>query len=148
MAFQTSINVLFAITSWCQYQMLTLTGWVGFETVDSLCLWLYLLDWNPFCGVKILDALYWRIELLHWILNTSIMNLYGFRSLEHHSWKFNLVDYCFIISCLISTIDICLESFDRSSLALHYYWIKIMWVACHFKNYFVLSFTYSRTSRN
>jgi len=47
-------------------------------------------------------------------------------------------------------LAVCSNNFITSFItcALQYYMIKIMMVACHFKNYFVLSFTYSRTSRN
>ena len=78
LAFQTPINVLLAITSWCQYQMLTLTDWVDFETVHSWRSCLFLLDWILLCCENLLDAWYSRIELLHWILKTPLMNLVRF----------------------------------------------------------------------
>ena len=96
LAFQTPIIILLAITSWCQNQVLTLTDWVDFETVDSWRSCLCLLDWILLCCENLLDTWYWRIELLHWILKTPLLNLVRFHVFKHHLWK--------LLACLVNLL--------------------------------------------
>ena len=41
-----------------------------------------LLDWILLCCEIFLDAWYWRIELLHWILKTPLINLVWFHAFK------------------------------------------------------------------
>ena len=65
-----------------------------------------------------------------------LISLYNLSCIFLLLWRMNHLTLCsnnFITSFITCTLQ---------------YLIKFMMVACHFKNYFVLSFTYSRTSRN
>ena len=117
------------------------------------------------------------LHLLYFFALTTIHKIYMLQ-VESNRWNliFHCVAsmsllwiYCFMSNSYARLIDACLEStiheksllYDSLVYSLHLHcfeslhsshmlyngMIKIMLVACHFKNY-LLSFTYSRTSRN
>ena len=85
---------------------------------------MFMFTWlNPSVLWKIAWCLDWRIELLCWILKSSLMNLVRFHVFIASSMKGFYLLNCLALSsvCLISNIDFCFEWFDLSLHALHYY---------------------------
>jgi hypothetical protein len=59
-----------------------------------------------------------------------------------------VITYVYSLFTCLQTIDHWLGSLHSDHVHYIVIWSKIVLVACHFKNYLFLSFTYSRTSRN
>ena len=59
-----------------------------------------------------------------------------------------VITYAYSLFTCLQTIDYWLGSLHSDHVDYTIIWSKFVLVACHFKNYLFLSFTYSRTSRN
>ena len=59
-----------------------------------------------------------------------------------------VITYAYSLFTCLQTIDYWLGSLHLDHVHYSIIWSKVVLVACHFKNYLFLSFTYSRTSRN